>query len=104
MQFTMVSEVPLASSATFCATSVENKGESAMTTDPQTNKKISSAKVELPNKKNGDSKQHEQERNNAVVAIFFAAKRCDNKPLATQASEPHAMIKKEKSGTFKPVL
>jgi len=50
MQFTIVSEVPLASSATFCATSVENKGESAITTNPQTNKKTSSAKLELLNK------------------------------------------------------
>ena len=38
IQLTIVSEVPLASSATFCATRVENNGESAITTNPQKNK------------------------------------------------------------------
>ena len=75
MQFTIVNEVPLDSSATFCATNVENSGESAMTTNPQKNKKLTSAIEELLNRNNGDSKQQQQDKNNAMVAIFFAPKR-----------------------------
>lgn len=35
MQLTMVSEVPLDCGGALCATKVENKGESAITTMPQ---------------------------------------------------------------------
>ena len=75
IQFTIVNEVPLDSSATFCATSVEKSGESAITTNPQKNKKAISTVEELFNKNNGESKQQQQDRNNAMVAIFFAPKR-----------------------------
>ena len=95
IQFTIVNEVPLDSSATFCATSVENNGESAMTTNPQKNKKPTNTIEELLNKNKGESKQQQQDKNNATVAIFFAPKRCERIPLAAQASAPGAMIKKE---------
>ena len=38
IQFTMVNAVPFNFGMAFCATRVENKGESAMTTIPQNNK------------------------------------------------------------------
>ena len=101
VQLTMVSEVPLNSSATFCATNVENKGESAITTNPQKNKKASSKGADVVNKKNGDSRQHKQDRNKAIVAIFFAPKRCDSNPLAAQARAPQAIIKNDKNEIFK---
>ena len=100
IQLTIVSEVPLASSATFCATRVENNGESAITTNPQKNKNAMSSGVALLSKKNGDSKQQQQDKHKAMVAILFAPKRCDNKPPATQASAPQAMIKNENKGTL----
>ena len=96
IQFTIVNEVPLDSSATFCAISVEKSGESAMTTNPQKNKKLISIPVELLNKNKGESKQQQQDRNNAMVAIFFAPKRCEIIPPAAQAKAPDAMIKKDK--------
>lgn len=39
MQLTMVSEVPFESDGAFCATSVENIGESAVTANPQIKRK-----------------------------------------------------------------
>ena len=47
IQFTMVKAVPLNLGIAFCATSVENKGESAMTTIPQNNKKPKNKYCEL---------------------------------------------------------
>lgn len=47
MQFTIVSAVPLNFGMAFCATRVENKGESAMTTMPQNNKKLKKRTSEL---------------------------------------------------------
>ena len=40
IQFTMVNAVPFSFEFEFCATKVENRGESAITTNPQKNKKI----------------------------------------------------------------
>ena len=37
IQFTMVNELPLIALGAFCATRVENKGESAITENPQIN-------------------------------------------------------------------
>ena len=51
MQFTIVKEVPLDSSGAFCATNVEKRGESAITTNPQKKRKGTSVKTELFNKK-----------------------------------------------------
>lgn len=96
----MVSEVPLDSSATFCATRVENKGESAITTNPQNSKKLTSNGTEWPSKKNGESKQHKQDSANAIAAIRFAPKRCDNIPLTAHAMAPQAIITKDKSEIF----
>jgi len=61
MQFTIVKAVPLISGSAFCATRVENIGESAITTVPQNNKK--KRKLVEPNcvKAKGEIKQHIQE-------------------------------------------
>ena len=71
MQFTIVREVPLDSSGAFCATRVENRGESAMTTNPQKNKKLIKRTTEWEKRKSGEIIQHKQDKNNATVAVFF---------------------------------
>ena len=70
-QFTMVSAVPLSFSGTFCATKVENNGESAMTTIPQkSRKRIKSISFSM-RKKKGAHKQQAQESIKQLKAIFF---------------------------------
>lgn len=101
MQFTMVSDVPRASAGALWATSVEKRGESATTVIPQKNKNPINATTELLNNNKGETRQQVQERNNEMVAIFFAPKRWEIDPLIIQAIPPDAIIRKEKSATFK---
>lgn len=100
MQFTIVSDVPLDSSGAFCATSVEKSGESAITTSPQKKRKAISNETELVNKNSGERQQHEQDKNNEMVASFFAPKRWESNPLNTQAKPPDAMTMNDNNGTF----
>ena len=86
MQLTMVSEVPLDISGAFCATNVENKGESAITTTPQKNRKVNNNGTELTNKNNGDTKQHIQDNNKDAIAVLFTPRYCDRYPPANAAS------------------
>lgn len=104
IQFTIVSEVPLVSDGALCATSVESNGESAMTTNPQRNKKDSNRIGENDFKKSGAVKQHNPDINNHNEAIFFVPKRCESKPLITQAIPPKPIIRKENKDTFKLVF
>ena len=46
-----------------------------MTTNPQKIKNANSKGVEELNKKKGETKQHKQDRDNAIAAIFFVPKR-----------------------------
>ena len=68
----MVSEVPLDSSGAFCATSVENKGESAITTIAQKNKNARKTNCELLSRKYGDRMQQLQDSIKERRAIFCA--------------------------------
>ena len=95
MQFTMVREDPFISSRAFCATNVENKGESAMTTIPQKKRNAISTDAEGLNKKTGESRQHRQDKNNEIMAILFVPKCIESKPLMTQAIPPIAITRKE---------
>ena len=97
MQFTMVREVPFISSRAFCATNVENKGESAMTTIPQKKRNVMSTGAEGLNRKMGENRQHRQDRNNDIMAILFVPKCSESKPLITQAIPPVAITRKEKN-------
>ena len=103
MQLTIVKDVPLDASGAFWATKVENKGESATTTIPQKKRKINKIVMEFWDKKKGEIKQQIQEDDRAKVAIFLGLKRSENCPLNTQDKKPEAMIRKEKSGTFKSI-
>ena len=100
MQFTAVSEVPLDSAGALRATSVENKGESAITTIPQKKRKLRKIITEPENKMSGETRQHRHERNREVVAIFFSPKCRESVPPITQAIPPDPMIRKERKGTF----
>ena len=101
IQFTIVNEVPLESSGAFCATKVENKGESAITASPQMNKKEINTEDELANRNNGEIMQQIQDASNDSVAIFLVPKRCENKPPKTQANPPQAIIKNDNKGTLR---
>ena len=94
-------ELPLDSSGALWATKVENKGESAITVIPHTNRKQRKRKVEFEKRKNGEMIQHKQEMNNDKVAIFLTPKNWETIPLKTQANPPEAIMKNEKKGTFR---
>ena len=68
MQFTIVIDVPLVSFGAFCATNVENKGESAITTNPQNNKKHITRVMESLESNKGEIRQQIQEENNIKPA------------------------------------
>ncbi len=56
---------------------------------------------ESANRKNGEIKQHKQDRKRAIVAIFFAPIRLESIPLTTQARAPDPMIRNEYKETFR---
>lgn len=104
MQFTIVNAVPLVSSGAFWATNVENKGESAITTNPQTNKKRINKVGEELDKNNGDIRQQVHDRNNDQVATFFAPKYPESCPPIMHDNAPEAIIKKDVKETFKFIV
>jgi hypothetical protein len=97
----IVSADPLDSSTAFCATIVENNGESAATVIPQNKRKIISSTAELPKRKRGENKQHKHELNRASVAILFGPYRRESMPLIMHAGPPLAIITKESRGTLR---
>ena len=101
MQVTIVNDVPLEASGAFCATNVENKGESAITTHPQKNRNPINTKEELFNNNSGERIQQVPDTPNEIVAIFFAPKICEIDPLRTQARLPDPIIRNDKRGMFR---
>jgi hypothetical protein len=99
MQFTMVKAVPLYSRTELCATSVENNGESAITTMPQKIRKLWKTMGVAKTKKSGDNRQQQQLLANAAVATGFAPHFWERYPAATQAGPPTPIIKKDKTPT-----
>ena len=93
----MVNDVPLDCSGAFCAINAENNGESAITDNPQINKKNSNSVTEGSKRKKGEIIQQPQEINNEIAATFFAPKYCEMMPLKTQAIPPQAIMKKDKN-------
>ncbi len=104
IQFTMVSAVPLSFSGAFCATKVENNGESAMTTMPQKRRKRTSSVSFSTRKMKGATKQQQQESNSAKKAIFFVPYFLASKLPKTQAILPTAIIKKDIKGILNGTL
>ena len=104
IQLTMVNEVPLDSPGAFCATSVENRGESAITTNPQKKRNAISTERELLNRNRGETQQHKQDKSKEMVAIFFTPNCWERYPLITHARPPEAMIMNDRRGIFKSVF
>ena len=98
---TMVIEVPLSSAMAFCATKVENSGESAITATLQISKNEIRIVSEGRTRINGDNKQHTQDTDNAIVATFFKPYFCEINPLPIQAKQPVPMTINESNGMFK---
>jgi len=63
--------VPLADECTFCATSVEKRGESAAIVIPQIKSNSINNHLEETIKNNGDIKQQIQDTNKAIIAVCF---------------------------------
>ena len=61
IELIIVSAVPLVSGSVFVATKVENSGESAITTSPQNDKKLTKT-IGLLEKIKGDTRQHSPDR------------------------------------------
>jgi hypothetical protein len=101
MQLTIVNDVPLECSGAFCATRVENKGESATTTMPQNIKNPVRTNVELVINSNGEAIQQKQEQNNAIIASRFTPNIFEASPPMAQATPPEAMIINDNKGTFR---
>lgn len=72
IQFTIVSAVALDSAGAFCATSVENNGESATTAIPQISKNPIKTGSDAKAKTKGESKQQQQDISNENLATCFS--------------------------------
>ncbi len=72
IQFTMVSAVPLSFASALWATNVENKGESAITTNPQNNKNTNTTVNEVVENSKGEIRQQIPEQAKAIEAIRFS--------------------------------
>ena len=92
IQVTIVKEEPFSSVTTFCATRVENKGESAITAILHTSKKRIKTINESFNKKRGEIRQHRQEIAKDKVATFLVPNLLAIRPLITQEILPLTMI------------
>lgn len=88
MVLTIVKDVPLLLGSAYCATNVENKGESATTLKPQKIKKAINNGNEAHIKNKGDNKQHNPDKNKAKAAVFLIPKYCEVYPAITQAKPP----------------
>ena len=76
MQLTIVSAVPFFSPIAFLATSVEKRGESAITTIPKKIRKPMNKLLNSVVNIRGDMRQHTHERSNAMNAVRLAPVIC----------------------------
>lgn len=101
MEFTIVKAVPFNSNGAFWATSVENNGESAITTMPQKRRnpiKISCVSIK---KKRGEIRQQIQDKSRAVKAIFLTGNLNAKYPPNIHDKPPMPIMKNESKGTLK---
>ena len=99
----MVSAVPFTSGSAFCATRVENKGESATTMIPQNRRKAIKISTEFILKKRGEARQQIPESANAEIAVFLVQFFSAINPPKTQANPPTPIIKNDHSENLKLV-
>ena len=100
--FTIVSEAPMEAGGALCAISVENIGESAVIVIPHIKRKTKSNGVVCVENANGESKQHIQEMNKAVVATLLGPCFKEIIPPNTQAIAPDAITRKLTKETVNP--
>ena len=93
----MVNAVPLKCSGAYCATRVENWGESGETVRPQT--KTRKRNNHTGSRKNkGDRKQQQPEISNARKATLALPRDCERYPPAIQLMHPAPMTRKLQNG------
>ena len=100
MQFTIVSAVPLSSGAVFCATKVENKGESATTHIPQKMRNPIQVYSALSANTAGTIKQQIPDNNKANIATRFVPRELDKYPPNMHPKLPTPMTTKDKNDTL----
>lgn len=98
MQLTMVSAVPFSSTGAFCATNVENKGESAITTIPQKRRKEINTIPDSRENISGEIRQHRHDKNSAIDAIRLVSNTCAKYPAITHAKPPIPIIRNDNRG------
>ena len=103
MQFTIVNAVAFVSADVFCATKVEKRGESAITTMPQNSKKPINKFSDSDAKISGETKQQPQDKSNAINAIRFVPSFCDRYPPITQATPPIPIMKNDHNGMLNAI-
>ena len=95
IQLTIVSAAAFDWGIALFATSVENIGESAITTNPQNNRKIKKSNGDSTLSIIGEMMQQMADNNKHINAIFFGLMLEDNIPLDTQAITPTPITKNE---------
>ena len=98
IELTIVRAVPFISGGAFCATKVENRGESAITTIPQKSRKAINIISESRKNINGEIRQHPHDKSNAMNAIRFVPIACAKYPADTHANPPIPMIRNDNNG------
>ena len=99
--FTKVRAVPFIFGSALFATSVENIGESAITTIPQKSKNEINTISELEENSKGKTKQQSPDKAKENTATFFAPTFCDKIPPNEQETKPIPMIINESNGILK---
>lgn len=95
IQLTIVSAAAFDSGTALLAISVENIGESAITTNPQKKRKIKKRLGDSIFSINGEMMQQVADNNKEINAIFFGLILEDNMPLEKQANAPIPITKNE---------
>ena len=93
---TIVMALPFTSEAELLATDVENKGESATTTNPQSNRKRMMTQSLAYKNTKGESRQHKKEIKRKEKAVRCTPKFLEIYPATIQPSAPIAIIEKER--------
>ena len=92
IQLTIVKAVPFDAAGALVATKEENKGESAITANPQIIRKLRKTRVESTSKTKGETRQHTKEANRKVFANLFASYFFESSPPRIHDRPPTPMM------------
>ena len=98
--FTIVNAVPRVEGLADLATSVENMGESAITTSPQKSRNIRNKISDPKLNAKGDARHQQADSSKAVNAVLRGPACCEIYPAIMQAREPVPITKNDQSGTL----